>query len=87
MVITYSEIQEYNKLIDEIVFLAKLKKEHGSKSAEKYLTKVRNTLEILKTESTLLDVDAFEHIQTRFLPHLDNSSYSASRRCSIIGHA
>lgn len=53
----YTEIGEFSQLIDEIVYLAKLKKEHGSKSVDAYLAKVKKALEDLEDEATGLAID------------------------------
>lgn len=55
---TYIEIENFSQMVDEIVFLAKLKKEQGARDGDKFLKKVKSTLEALENEVAHLDLDA-----------------------------
>ena len=58
MATTYNEINDYTQLVDEIVFMAKLRKEQGAKTGDDFLVKVKQTLEALENEAASLEVDS-----------------------------
>lgn len=58
MATTYKEINDYTQLVDEIVFMAKLRKEQGAKTGDEFLAKVKQTLESLDKEAASLEVDS-----------------------------
>jgi ADP-ribosylglycohydrolase len=53
----YTEINDFTQLVDEIVFMVKLKKEQGAKGGDAFLARVRQTLESLEAEAACLEVD------------------------------
>jgi ADP-ribosylglycohydrolase len=57
MATTYNEIKDFTQLVDEIVFMTKLRKEQGADAADAFLAKVKSTLESLENEAASLEID------------------------------